>query len=87
LLKKAEKGLAFNFFENHLREMQIIMLFRKPKAKLFKRWITHEILPSIRKDRGYIHAAPGDTDADIMAKAPKRKSAAVNRRLENQNPR
>lgn len=27
----------------------IIMLSRKPEAKKFKRWITHEVLPSIRK--------------------------------------
>jgi prophage antirepressor-like protein len=27
---------------------------RKPEAKEFKRWITHTVLPSIRKNGGYI---------------------------------
>ena len=40
-----------------------------PGAKRFRRWVTGEVLPSIRKDGGYIKTAPGMTDADIMAKA------------------
>lgn len=32
----------------------VIMLSRKPEAKKFKRWITHEVLPSIRKHGAYI---------------------------------
>ena len=31
----------------------LIMQSRKPEAKAFKRWITHEVLPSIRKTGGY----------------------------------
>ena len=31
----------------------LIMQSRKPKAKAFKRWVTHEVLPSIRKTGGY----------------------------------
>lgn len=27
---------------------------RKPEAKEFKRWVTHDVLPSIRKNGGYI---------------------------------
>lgn len=27
---------------------------RKPQAKVFKRWVNHEVLPAIRKDGGYI---------------------------------
>ena len=29
----------------------VILLSRKPEAKKFKRWITHEVLPTIRKHR------------------------------------
>lgn len=47
----------------------VIMLSRKPEAKMFKRWVTHDVLPSIRKHGGYIATNPDDTDADIMAKA------------------
>ena len=32
----------------------VIMLSRKPEAKKFKRWVTHEVLPSIRKHGAYI---------------------------------
>ena len=31
----------------------LILRSRKPEAKAFKRWITHEVLPAIRKTGGY----------------------------------
>ena len=34
----------------------LVMASRKPEAKKFKRWITHEVLPSIRKHGAYITA-------------------------------
>lgn len=34
----------------------LILRSRKPEAKAFKRWITHEVLPSIRKTGGYGNA-------------------------------
>lgn len=40
-----------------------------PNAAPFQRWVTHEVLPSIRKDGGYIATSPEDSDADIMARA------------------
>ncbi|WP_431911609.1 BRO family protein [Nonomuraea jabiensis] len=35
----------------------LILRSRKPEARRFKRWITHEVLPTIRKTGGY--ATPG----------------------------
>lgn len=32
----------------------LVLSSRKPKAKAFKRWMTHEVLPAIRKQGGYI---------------------------------
>ena len=32
----------------------VIMLSRKPEAKAFKRWVTHEVLPAIRKHGAYM---------------------------------
>ena len=32
----------------------LILTSRLPEAKAFKRWVTHEVLPSIRKTGGYI---------------------------------
>jgi len=35
----------------------LILTSRKPEAKRFKRWVTHEVLPSIRKTGSYVSAA------------------------------
>lgn len=32
----------------------LVLSSRKPEAKAFKRWITHEVIPEIRKTGGYI---------------------------------
>ncbi|MDU6297212.1 BRO family protein [Clostridium celatum] len=40
-----------------------------PGAKRFKRWITKEVLPQIRKTGGYIAVKEDDDEASIMAKA------------------
>ncbi|TCS94092.1 BRO family protein [Tepidimonas ignava] len=34
----------------------LILTSRKPEAKRFKRWVTHEVLPAIRKTGRYEHA-------------------------------
>lgn len=33
---------------------EMIFMSRKPEAQAFKHWVTHEVLPSIRKNGGYI---------------------------------
>lgn len=48
---------------------KLIMVSRKNEAKPFQRWVTHEVLPSIRKKGGYIAAAPDETPEQIMARA------------------
>jgi prophage antirepressor-like protein len=35
----------------------LVLGSRKPEAKRFKRWVTHEVLPSIRKTGSYVSAA------------------------------
>lgn len=46
---------------------------KEPEAqafvKRFQRWVTHEVLPSIRRTGGYIPAGDADSDEDIMARA------------------
>jgi hypothetical protein len=32
----------------------LILRSRKPEAKMFKRWVTHDVLPSIRKTGAYL---------------------------------
>lgn len=38
-------------------------------AKRFKRWVTSEVLPSIRKSGGYIQGQENMSDSELMAKA------------------
>ena len=40
-----------------------------PKAKEFKHWITSEVLPSIRKNGGYISGQENMTDDELLANA------------------
>lgn len=48
---------------------KLVLKSRKPEAKAFQRWVTHEVLPSIRKKGGYIAAAADETPEQIMARA------------------
>lgn len=40
-----------------------------PKAKPFRKWVTHDVLPTIRKTGGYISTNAEMSDAEILAKA------------------
>lgn len=48
---------------------KLIMRSRKPEAKTFQRWITHEVLPQIRGTGGYIPTTDADDGMTILAKA------------------
>lgn len=47
----------------------LIMSSKLPAAKKFKRWVTSEVLPSIRKNGGYIAGQESMTPAELMASA------------------
>lgn len=47
----------------------LILRSDMPKAKQFKRWVTSEVLPQIRKTGGYIPIEEEMSEAEIMAKA------------------
>lgn len=47
----------------------LVLGSRKPEAKAFKRWITHEVIPSIRKHGGYAAGQEHMSDEELMAKA------------------
>lgn len=47
----------------------LVLASRKPEAHEFQRWVTHEVLPQIRKTGGYIPTSESDSDEDIMARA------------------
>lgn len=47
----------------------LVLSSRKPEAKTFKRWVTHEVIPAIRKNGGYIAGQESMTPEELMAKA------------------
>ena len=42
---------------------------RKKEARMFRKWVTSEVLPSIRKTGGYMVSKADDTPEEIMARA------------------
>ena len=59
-------------FANFVNEdglYDVILDSRKPEARAFRKWITSEVLPAIRREGGYIVVENEDTEADIMARA------------------
>ncbi len=47
----------------------LIIKSNLPNAKKFRKWVTSEVLPSIRKSGGYIAGQEEMTDTELMAKA------------------
>lgn len=47
----------------------LILSSKLPSAKRFKRWVTSEVLPSIRRSGGYIAGQEQMSDSELMAKA------------------
>lgn len=63
LLDSDEKGINTVYTHGGPQQMNVvnepglyslILRSRKPEAKTFKRWVTHEVLPTIRKTGGYM---------------------------------
>jgi anti-repressor protein len=61
----------------------LVLSSKLPTAKQFKRWVTSEVIPSIRKHGGYIHGQETMTDAELMAKA----LLVANRQIEERQKR
>lgn len=47
----------------------LILSSKIPTAKAFKRWVTHEVLPSIRRTGGYMVTKADETPEETMARA------------------
>lgn len=75
----------------------LVLGSRKPEAHEFKRWVTHEVLPQIRRTGGYIPTTDADDDMTILAKAvmigqrtmeaQKQKIAAQQSRIDELQPK
>lgn len=60
----------------------LILSSKLPQVKAFKRWVTSEVLPSIRKNGGYMVAKEDESDEDLMARALVVANEALKRRDE-----
>lgn len=69
-------------FVNESGLYALIFGSKLPQAKQFKKWVTSEVLPAIRKSGGYMVARADDTDEDILARALVVAQATLKRREE-----
>ena len=61
-----------------------------PGAREFKRWVTHDVLPALRRDGAYVASDGTEDDATLMARAllaAKRQMDAKDRQLREQRER
>lgn len=57
---------------------KLVLQSRKPEAKAFQRWVTHEVLPALRRDGGYM-VARDETPEQTMARAVLLAQATIER--------
>lgn len=57
---------------------RLVLKSRKPEAKAFQRWVTHEVLPALRRDGGYM-VARDETPEQTMARAVLLAQATIDR--------
>ena len=69
-------------FINESGLYSLILSSKLESAKRFKHWVTSEVLPSIRKQGGYMMARPDESDEEIMARALQIMHATIQRRDE-----
>lgn len=63
----SEPGLYKAILQRQTGRMEVEVT--REFVKRFQRWVTHEVLPQIRKTGGYIPTSESDSDEDIMARA------------------
>ena len=75
-------GVQMMLYVNESGLYSLILSSKLESAKRFKHWVTGEVLPSIRKQGGYMVAKQGESDEVIMARALQILHATVQRRNE-----
>ena len=75
-------GYQLMTFTNESGLYSLILSSKLESAKRFKHWVTSEVLPSIRKQGGYMIARPYESDEEIMARALQIMQATLQRRDE-----
>lgn len=61
---------------------EVVLRSDSDKAKPFRKWVCSEVLPTIRKDGGYIVSREDESDEDLMARALVVARATLKRRDE-----
>ena len=69
-------------FINESGLYSLILSSKLESARRFKHWVTSEVLPSIRKQGGYMVARPDETEEEVLARALQIMKTAVKRRDE-----
>ena len=75
-------GIQSVIFINESGLYSLILSSKLESARRFKHWVTSEILPSIRKQGGYMVTHPDESDEVIMARALQIMYATLQRRDE-----
>ena len=74
----------------------LIISSRKPEAKTFKRWITHEVIPAIRKTGGYVnnddlfvetYFADANEEQKEMFRSTLKRIRTLNQKIEEDKPK
>ena len=84
-VKRSTPTTSGNQLMTYINESGLYSLILSSKldsAKRFKHWVTSEVLPSIRKQGGYMVAKADETDEEVLARALQIMQAAVQRRDE-----
>ena len=74
--------LRLTTFINESGLYSLILSSKLESAKRFKRWVTGEVLPAIRKQGGYMVAKQGESEKEIMARALEIVRSTIQRRDE-----
>ena len=75
-------GIQQMLFINESGVYALILGSKLESARRFKHWVTSEVLPSIRKQGGYMVARPDESDEVIVARALQIMQATLQRRDE-----
>ena len=75
-------GVQMMLYVNESGLYSLILSSKLDSAKRFKHWVTSEVLPSIRKQGGYMVVRPDESDEVIMARALQIMHATIQRRDE-----
>jgi anti-repressor protein len=74
----------------------LVLASRKPEAKQFKRWVTHEVIPSIRKTGGFVnnddlfintYLPNADDQTKLMFKSQLSVIKSLNNKIEQDKPK